>query len=94
MQPSIIQALGIIDCAVFKLQKDNIFEVVQASPEWVKLLIPNASDGKQVNLSEVSLFLTDFLIDANEFWHLHSEGQVHSGIWTEVLTSSRATYFK
>ncbi|MDT0629456.1 EAL domain-containing protein [Alteromonas sp. W364] len=89
MQPSIIQALGIIDCAVFKLQKDNDFEVVQASPEWVQQLIPNANDGKQVDLGEVSLFLTDFLVDAHEFWQLHSEGQVHSGIWTEVLNSSQ-----
>ena len=85
MQSSLIQSLGIIDCAVLKLRTGNIFEVVQATPDWVSKLIPSISNSKTVDLSDVSLFLSDFLFDANEFWHLHSEGQVHSGIWTEEL---------
>ncbi|AEP31232.1 putative bifunctional diguanylate cyclase/phosphodiesterase [Brumicola nitratireducens] len=85
MQPSLIQALGIIDCAVFKLRSGSVFEVVQSTPSWVSKLVPSINNGDNVDLAEVSLFLTDFLIDAHEFWKLHSSGQVHSGIWTEAL---------
>jgi len=85
MQPSLIQALGIIDCAVFKLRSGSVFEVVQSTPSWVNKLVPSINNGDNVDLAEVSLFLTDFLIDAHEFWKLHSSGQVHSGIWTEAL---------
>lgn len=85
MQPSLIQALGIIDCAVFKLRSGGVFEVVQSTPSWVSKLVPSINNGDNVDLADVSLFLTDFLIDAHEFWKLHSSGQVHSGIWTEAL---------
>ena len=85
MQPSLIQALGIIDCAVFKLRSGSVFEVVQSTPSWVSKLVPSINNGDNVDLAEVSLFLSDFLIDAHEFWKLHSSGQVHSGIWTEAL---------
>lgn len=85
MQPSLIQALGIIDCAVFKLRSGSIFEVVQSTPSWVSKLVPSINNGDNVDLADISLFLTDFMIDAHEFWKLHSSGQVHSGIWTEAL---------
>lgn len=83
MQSSLIQALGIIDCAILKLRNDNIFEVIQATPSWVGDLIPSINNNSVVDISDTSLFLSDFLYEAHDFWKIYSEGQVHSGIWTE-----------
>ncbi len=94
MQPSLIQALGIIDCAVFKLRSGSLFEVVQSTPSWVNKLVPSINNGDTVDLSDVSLFLTDFLFDAREFWKLHSSGQVHSGIWTEALKNDTSLHLE
>ncbi|MBF7074106.1 EAL domain-containing protein [Glaciecola sp. MH2013] len=85
MQPSIIQALGIIDCAILKWKSHHSFEVLQAPSNWVTKLISDAQEGSKVEIDNTSAFLSDFLVDALDFWKLHSEGQVHSGIWTEVI---------
>ncbi len=84
MQKSLIQALGIMDCSVLQRIGANQFILVHCNESWFYKLMPESAilpDG--FNISEESAYLSDFLIDAEEFWQIGNEGQIKSGIWSE-----------
>lgn len=83
MDLSILQTLGIVDCAVLLRVNKSQFRLLDAAGSWIYKLIPNASVGQTTLIDEESLFLNDFLLDAEQFWATHYQGQVKSGIWTE-----------
>ncbi|MGQ8365578.1 putative bifunctional diguanylate cyclase/phosphodiesterase [Glaciecola sp. 1036] len=84
MHLSLIKSLGIADCIILKRLKDNLFEMIYAQNEWVSQLFKNLAVGQQVNIDSQSLFLDDFMFDANEYWRKQVQGQIESGIWTEI----------
>ncbi|MEP4891345.1 MAG: bifunctional diguanylate cyclase/phosphodiesterase [Aliiglaciecola sp.] len=83
MQQSLIQALGIINCAILKRVKDGQFQVIHCSQDWFYSIAPEAIDRERFEFAGHSAYLDDFFIDAEEFWQTGKEGQIHSGIWSE-----------
>lgn len=86
MNASILSTLGIVDCAVLLRDKTGSFELKEGGSNWLKELIPNAKNQRNFELGNNSLFLADFLIDANELWNSSAQNDnLGSGIWTEEL---------
>ncbi|TRY33802.1 putative bifunctional diguanylate cyclase/phosphodiesterase [Aliiglaciecola sp. M165] len=83
MQQSLIQALGIINCTILKRLKDKNFEIVHCSDDWFYSLAPEAVGKKQFEFGDSSVYLTDFFLDAEDFWQIGNDGQIQSGVWTE-----------
>jgi diguanylate cyclase (GGDEF)-like protein len=83
MDISILKALGIVDCAVLLRENKSQFRLLDGAQAWLIKLLPTAQKEKTILIEDASLFLSDFLLDAEEFWNENHEGQVKSGIWTE-----------
>lgn len=83
MHQSLVQALGIIDCAILRRNAENSFEVLHCTNTWLQDLLPEASLSDSFTFAGNSPFLADFLHDAEEFWHAGNPGQIESGIWSE-----------
>lgn len=83
MQQSLIKALGIIDCSIFKRVSAAKFQPLLCNDSWIFKLMPEASETQTFDYQNSSAFLEDFLIDAEAFWIKGEEGQIQSGIWSE-----------
>ena len=84
MQESLIQALGIMDCSVLQRTGAHQFTLLHCNESWFYKLMPeSAISPNGFNISGESAYLSDFLIDAEEFWQIGNEGQIKSGIWSE-----------
>lgn len=83
MQASLLQKLGILDCAVLMLNKDGTFTPIHFNNSWFSCIFPDAQESKNIAFDNSSVYLTDFLFDANDFWLLKTEGRINSGIWSE-----------
>ena len=83
MQASLLQKLGILDCAVLMQNKDGTFIPLHLNNSWFSFIFPNAQENQTLSIDNTSIYLTDFLFDANEFWQLKKEGRINSGIWSE-----------
>ena len=86
----LIKQLGI---TAFRISGEQSLEAVSNYPDWLIHLSNNASSALSDNetsltferLGDVFPFLTNFLIDAEAFWHnKHSQDKAESGVWTEV----------
>ncbi len=70
--------------ALFESLGDGDFSAVGNCPAWCREIFAIQSEtGKRNRLAEKSLFLENFLVDAEEFWNTKSEGSASSGNWTE-----------
>lgn len=85
MDLSILNTLGIVDCAIFKRVDEAIFQLEDAGGSWINRLIPDLGVGQPSSIEQNSIFLSDFLIDAESFWSSQQQGQINSGIWTEEI---------
>ena len=88
MDLSVLKMLGIVDCAILQHTQNNKFVLQDTGSNWIHNLLPNISASHEFEINEQSIFLTDFLIDANAYWQSnHQDKQVRSGIWTEQVGS-------
>ncbi|MFC3122303.1 putative bifunctional diguanylate cyclase/phosphodiesterase [Agaribacter flavus] len=83
MYTSLIHTLGLIDCIVLKRLDDDIFCLLEGSTDWIDSLFHNIHNYSEFSVDNQSVFLDDFIIDANAFWEHCEGGQIRSGIWTE-----------
>lgn len=88
MDLSILTNLGIVDCAILLRIEENTFTLEGGGSDWLPILLPHSTNQDTIDLSQDSLFLADFLIDAESFWLSDNKnGQINSGIWTEQINS-------
>jgi signal transduction histidine kinase len=82
LMEDLLQALDIV---VLERLPDGAFRIVGAIPEWFRGFFPGATVGQEsVRPGCLFPFLENFLIDAEQFWHGHANGQVKSGVWIEI----------
>jgi len=79
----LVQALGIVNCAVLKRVGQNTFETLSANTDWLHWLLPDSYEHYIFTINESSPYLLDFLIDAEDFWANNKTGRLHSGMWSE-----------
>lgn len=90
MHASLIQTLGLINCAVFQRQEDQRFTLLEGDHDWLKPLFEYEITVDTYTLEDKSIFLDDFMIDAVDFWENSkakkscNDNQIKSGIWTEI----------
>lgn len=87
MDASLLTALGLLDCAVFKRVAAVKFEVIYKSGNWLDELLPETVGKKVCVIEQNSAYLEDFLIDAEHLWQTNKDGRIESGIWTEQLST-------
>jgi diguanylate cyclase (GGDEF)-like protein/PAS domain S-box-containing protein len=83
MHQSLINALSINDCTILKRLAPSEFQVLHCSHEWFYKFFPQAKQNKSFIMSDDSVYLDDFLLDAESFWSKGQQGRIQSGIWTE-----------
>ncbi|WP_340679396.1 bifunctional diguanylate cyclase/phosphodiesterase [Paraglaciecola sp.] len=82
---SLFQALGLVNSSIFQRIAPGKFQTLYESKDWLLVLMPEALTSEAFAYLEGSAFLTDFLLDAEEFWQRGQNGQIHSGIWREQV---------
>jgi diguanylate cyclase (GGDEF)-like protein len=87
MDASLLTALGLLDCVVFKRVAAVKFEVIYKSGNWLDELLPETVGKKVCFIEQNSAYLEDFLIDAEHLWQTNKDGRIESGIWTEQLST-------
>ncbi|WJG09799.1 bifunctional diguanylate cyclase/phosphodiesterase [Aliiglaciecola sp. LCG003] len=88
MQQSLIQALGIVNCAILKRLDEDHFQVVHNNQDWFYALAPEAEHKSSFVFSKNSAFLEYFFVDAENFWKIGNDGQIQSGIWSEQTANA------
>ena len=85
MEASLFQALGLVNSSIFQRLAAGQYKTLYESRDWLKMLMPEALVAGPFTYLEGSAYLTDFLLDAEEFWQRAQNGQIHSGIWREQI---------
>lgn len=82
--PSLLSALDVV---VFERRKFGNFNLLGELPEWFGRLYPNGMEYTQGGrMGQLSPFLENFLIDAEQLWQTHTHRQLSSGAWVEQDT--------
>ncbi|MCF2949026.1 EAL domain-containing protein [Paraglaciecola aquimarina] len=87
MDTSLFHDLGLLDCVIFKRIEPTKYEVLYNAQDWLFELLPETKSQKSFRFAQNSLYLEDFLIDAEALWISKQPGSVDSGIWSETLPS-------
>lgn len=85
IQPSLFEALGMVNSAILERTAPNQFTTVYAPQDWLFTLIPESQGATHFCFQHSSVYLDDFLIDAEAFWATAEDGQIQSGIWSEQI---------
>ena len=85
IEATLVNLLNILDMVVTERMKDGAFEVIGILPDWFKsfFLEDDLSTGR-IRPEKESLFLENFLIDAENFWASGRPGKLKSGPWIET----------
>lgn len=83
-----------LDCVMFKYRGEGQFERVFTEAPWLNQLLTLDSSVKYISLLGHSLFLDDFISEAETFWLDKSEHLLESGIWTEQYQNAAPLHFE
>ena len=81
MDIHLLNALGITDCAIFK--STTSLQCLTPDVSWLHKIATLDDDNKVNPDSFSSIFLDDFMTDANDIWQNDSVFTLSSGFWTE-----------
>ena len=83
----LLQALGLVNSAIFKRIAPGQFETLFAETPWLPDFMPETRDNNCFCYQQCSAYLNDFLLDAETFWQAGADGQIRSGIWREQVAN-------
>lgn len=83
-----------LDCVMFRYRGQGQFERVFTDTTWLNKLIYLDTPAKYFSLLGHSLFLDDFIAEAESFWLEKSEHLLESGIWTEEYKNNPPMHFE
>ena len=82
MDIHLLNALGITDCAIFK--STTSLQCLTPDVSWLHKIVSLDDDDKIKPDAFSSIFLNDFMTDANEIWRSDNINTLSSGFWTEA----------
>lgn len=85
MDATILASLGLLDCVVFKRVCAQKYSVLYNVASWLDELLPETINADIFEFAQNSLYLDDFLLDAENLYQSEQEGRVESGLWSEQL---------
>ena len=83
MDIHLLNALGITDCAIFK--STTSLQCLTPDVSWLHKIATLDDDNKVKPDTFSSIFLDDFMTDANDIWQNDSVFTLSSGFWTEKV---------
>ncbi|WP_338456439.1 EAL domain-containing protein [uncultured Alteromonas sp.] len=83
MDIHLLNALGITDCAIFK--STTSLQCLTPDVSWLHKIVSLDDDDKIKPDAFSSIFLNDFMTDANDIWQNDSVFTLSSGFWTEEV---------
>tara|TARA_R110002126_G_scaffold18870_1_gene71523 strand:- start:245 stop:2350 length:2106 start_codon:yes stop_codon:yes gene_type:complete len=83
MDIHLLNALGITDCAIFK--STTSLQCLTPDVSWLHKIATLDKDNKVKPDTFSSIFLDDFMTDANDIWQNDSVFTLSSGFWTEEV---------
>ena len=81
MDIHLLNALGITDCAIFR--STTSLQCLTPDVSWLHKIVSLDDDDKIKPDAFSSIFLNDFMTDANDIWQNDSVFTLSSGFWTE-----------
>lgn len=85
----VLPKLGLL---CFEYHSDGYFSCVGESPHWAMELFPCVRNRfPKILPGDISPFLENFLIDAEEFWRQNTGSVMRSGYWTESIQTAQRT---
>lgn len=85
MDAALLSTLGLLDCVVFKRISAGKYTILYNVASWSDELLPETINADTFEFAQNSLYLDDFLIDAETLFQNKQEGRVDSGLWSEQL---------
>jgi len=82
-ESTLVELVSALDIVVMEQNGGLSFACVGRIPEWFTALNPEALQVSGFRPDRHFAFLTNFLIDAEEFWTAKGSGQPPSGQWLE-----------
>ena len=87
-----------LEIAAFQWNKDDDFTPINELPDWFSGLYNKrmARSGVPTNfhLANAFPFIENFLYDAEKLWSQSTDGQLHSGLWTEITANDVEFYIE
>lgn len=83
MNTSLLHELDLLDCVIIQRQSNDEFEVLYNHGDWLTYILPESKQQKTFKIGSHSLYLEDFLIDAEQLWASSHNARIESGIWSE-----------
>jgi len=83
MDIHLLNALGITDCAIFR--STTSLQCLTPDVSWLHKIVSLDDDDKIKPDAFSSIFLNDFMTDANDIWQNDSVFTLSSGFWTEEV---------
>ena len=81
----LIDIFSFLDIAITERNDNGSFRFIGTVPVWFGNLFPDAlHNNNELNPVDVSDFLDNFMVDANQLWHSDLPGKIKSGIWIET----------
>ncbi|HYE74553.1 MAG TPA: HAMP domain-containing sensor histidine kinase [Blastocatellia bacterium] len=89
------EVFAALDVLVIERSADGSFRSIGFVPGWFAWLYPQAAGNTEnLQLSQLSSFLKNFLIDAEEFWREQRPGQLRSGAWSETGAAGKEDHLE
>ena len=85
MDIHLLNALGITDCAIFKRCQSSQLTCLTPDVSWMRHIVTLTEENAFDISSSHSIFLDDFLVDADTIWQGESVFTLSSGFWTEDI---------
>ncbi|MFD2165072.1 putative bifunctional diguanylate cyclase/phosphodiesterase [Thalassotalea euphylliae] len=94
MEHDLVEVLKSLDCIAFKYQGHGQFDTIFGETLWAKNLVPSIQQGNPISLFGHSLFLDDFIRDAETYWESNDKEPYDSGIWAEQQPNGTELHFE
>jgi len=93
--PLFAELFAALDMVVLERQSVGSFRLSGPAPDWFQHFYPEAAPGQEgLRPGDMFLFLENFLVDAEQFWLIHSAGQLKSGPWGEIDARGHEHYLE
>lgn len=93
-EDSLTVVLSALDVTLLERRAPSVFAIIGHLPRWFARLYPEVSADHALRPAEMSPFLANFLIDAENFWEKEEPGRLLSGPWSETALNGEEYFLE
>jgi hypothetical protein len=91
---SLATVINALDVALLERRAPGVFVIIGQVPRWFGYLYPDLVAAQELRPAEVSPFLANFLIDAENFGEKDEPGRLLSEPWSETVLSGEECFLE